>query len=70
MKFISGKVIGFGKWQDVTFDFTGRSLICFYGENESGKSTLRNFFLFMLFGLPPNSGNFTGRKPEGTWAGG
>lgn len=69
MKFISGKVIGFGKWQDVTFDFTGRSLICFYGENESGKSTLRNFFLFMLFGLPPKQREFYRPKTGGNMGG-
>lgn len=44
---------GFGKWYDETIDFQTEGLTCFYGKNESGKSTLYHFILFMLFGLPP-----------------
>lgn len=44
---------GFGKWYDETIDFGIEGLTCLYGENESGKSTLYQFILFMLFGLPP-----------------
>src|SRR5699024_4574731 len=47
------QIFGFGKWVDETFEFKNESFICFYGKNESGKSTLQQFFLYMLFGLPP-----------------
>lgn len=46
-------IFGFGKWIDETFEFNNESFICFYGKNEAGKSTLQQFFLYMLFGLPP-----------------
>ncbi|MFD1037652.1 AAA family ATPase [Virgibacillus byunsanensis] len=53
MKLGQATVYGFGKWVDFTIDFSEQSFICVYGENESGKSTLQQFILFMLFGLPP-----------------
>ncbi len=53
MKFIQVKIYGFGKWVDQTIDFPFTKPICFYGENESGKSTLQQFVLYVLFGLPP-----------------
>ncbi|WP_284139505.1 AAA family ATPase [Virgibacillus sp. LDC-1] len=53
MKFIEATIYGFGKWIDETIDFSNQPFICIYGENESGKSTLQHFILFMLFGLPP-----------------
>lgn len=53
MKFIRATIHSFGKWVDTEFDFSNGPLICFYGENESGKSTLRQFLLYMLFGLEP-----------------
>lgn len=53
MKISKAEIYGFGKWQQLTLDFSGKSFVVFVGENESGKSTLRQFFLFMFFGLPP-----------------
>jgi uncharacterized protein YhaN len=51
MKFIKAYIDGFGKWTDFEISFSDG--ICIYGENESGKSTIYHFVLFMLFGLPP-----------------
>lgn len=53
MKFIQATIYGFGKWIDKKIDFTQNDLICFYGENESGKTTIQQFVLYILFGLPP-----------------
>src|SRR5690625_2786106 len=53
MRIIQAHIFGFGKWVDETFLFQDESFICFYGKNEAGKSTLQQFFLYMLFGLPP-----------------
>ncbi|MFB1051111.1 AAA family ATPase [Paraliobacillus sp. JSM ZJ581] len=47
------EIYGFGKWQDKQFDFSDQNFIILIGENEAGKSTLRQFILFMLFGMPP-----------------
>ncbi|MEI3607102.1 AAA family ATPase [Pseudogracilibacillus sp. SE30717A] len=58
MKFVRAEIYGFGKWVDATFDFTNGLLASFYGENEAGKSTLQQFILYMLFGLPPRKRNF------------
>lgn len=57
MRIIQAHVFGFGKWIDETFTFKDESFICFYGKNEAGKSTLQQFFLYMLFGLPPRKLN-------------
>lgn len=53
MKFIRATIYGFGKWVDKDIDFTDESIICFYGENESGKTTMQQFIMYVLFGLPP-----------------
>ena len=53
MRFVKADIYGFGKWVDQTFDFSSAQFNAFYGENESGKSTLQQFFLFVMFGLPP-----------------
>ncbi len=58
MRFVRAEIYGFGKWVDTTFDFTKGQLISFYGENEAGKSTLQQFILYMLFGLPPRKRTF------------
>lgn len=54
MRFVSAEIYGFGKWVDATFDFTKQSLVSLYGENESGKSTLQQFIMYMLFDLSPS----------------
>lgn len=62
-------IYGFGKWIDYSIDFTPNRLICIYGDNESGKSTLQNFILFMLFGLPPKQRTFYQPKTSGKMGG-
>lgn len=62
MRFLRAEIYGFGKWVDATFDFSKNNFICFYGENESGKSTLQQFILYILFGLLPR--NRTINKPK------
>lgn len=53
MKITYIDIYGFGKWEDQQFDFSKAPFIILQGENEAGKSTLHQFMLFMLFGLPP-----------------
>ena len=53
MKIKQLHIYGFGKWQDQKWDFNDQQLSVIAGENEAGKSTIRAFILFMLFGLPP-----------------
>lgn len=69
MKIISANIYGFGKWVDYTIDFHRDGFTCIYGENESGKSTLHQFVLFMLFGLPPKQRNFYRPKTSGKLGG-
>ncbi|WP_085992802.1 ATP-binding protein [Oceanobacillus senegalensis] len=56
MKLSRAIIYGFGKWVDDEIDFSDS--ICIYGENESGKSTIHQFILFMLFGMPPKQREF------------
>jgi len=53
MKIQKVHIYGFGKWVDEEIIFPEDPLICIYGENETGKSSLQKFILFMLFGFPP-----------------
>ncbi|MBN9655861.1 AAA family ATPase [Halobacillus sp. GSS1] len=53
MKIIHLFIFGFGKWKDYSLDLTDPPPHLIIGENEAGKSTLYEFILFMLFGLPP-----------------
>lgn len=62
-------IYGFGKWVDYTIDFQAASLLCIYGENESGKTTLQQFILFILFGLPPKQRQFFRPKTSGKMGG-
>lgn len=68
MKFLRANIYGFGKWVDHSIDFSGRSTIV-YGENESGKSTIQMFLLFMLFGLPPRKRAYYRPKTSGKLGG-
>lgn len=45
---------GFGKWQNKQIDFKGEQMVTIIGDNEAGKSTMRQFIIFMLFGFPPS----------------
>lgn len=58
MKIRQAHIFGFGKWIDTTFHFPEQSLTCVFGENESGKTTLQQFIIFMLFGFPPRKRSF------------
>ncbi|GAA0447848.1 MAG: AAA family ATPase [Bacillota bacterium] len=69
MKFEQATIFGFGKWVDDTIDFSNQQVTYIYGENESGKSTLHTFILFMLFGLPPKQREFYRPKTSGKMGG-
>lgn len=69
IKLTHARIYGFGKWVDYTIDLSGGSALCIYGENESGKSTLQKFMLFMLFGLPPKQRAFYRPKTSGRMGG-
>lgn len=58
MKLLQATIYGFGKWVDYHIDFSKDSFLTIYGENESGKTTLQRFILFMLFGMPPKQRKF------------
>ncbi|WP_174616201.1 ATP-binding protein [Virgibacillus ihumii] len=62
-------IFGFGKWIDTDFDFSGGSYICVYGENESGKTTIQQFLMFMLFGFPPKRRSAFRPKQSGKMGG-
>ncbi|WP_163537140.1 AAA family ATPase [Gracilibacillus sp. YIM 98692] len=46
-------IFGFGKWQNKHFTFSSSNFVEITGHNESGKSTLRQFILYVLFGQTP-----------------
>lgn len=69
MRLLDANIFGFGKWVDYEIDFSSESALCIYGENESGKSTLHHFILFMLFGLPPKQRNSYRPKTSGKMGG-
>lgn len=58
MRLLQAAISGFGNWVDESVDFANGSFISVYGENETGKSTMHQFILFMLFGLPPKRRTF------------
>src|SRR5690625_380644 len=62
-------IYGFGKWVDTKIDFTADNFMCVFGENESGKSTLQQFIIFMFFGLPPRKREFFRSKKSGQMGG-
>lgn len=69
IKIKEATIYGFGKWVDYSIDLSKEPLICIYGENESGKTTLQNFIMFMLFGLPPKKRAFFRPKTSGKMGG-
>ncbi|ASK60877.1 hypothetical protein CFK37_00960 [Virgibacillus phasianinus] len=69
MKFLRADIYGFAKWHDFQLDFQENELQIIYGENESGKSSLQQFILFMLFGLPPKKRSFFRSKTSGKMGG-
>lgn len=58
MKIKEITIYGFGQWVDHTFTFPDGNLITILGKNESGKTTLHQFILFMLFGMSPKEREF------------
>lgn len=62
-------IYGFGKWTNQTFDLREKDFIVFIGENETGKSTLRAFILFILFGLSPQRREYYLPKKGGQMGG-
>ena len=51
------EIYGFGKWHNKTFDNINHNFQVFFGNNEAGKSTIRQFIYSILFGFPNNRGN-------------
>ncbi|MGP4038289.1 AAA family ATPase [Gracilibacillus sp. D59] len=63
MRIESIHIYGFGKWIDQHFSFQLNGPIEIAGDNESGKTTLRQFILYMLFGLKTKQAEwFTPKK--------
>lgn len=63
------QIYGFGKWIDEEIVFPEGKLVCIYGENESGKSSLYHFLIYILFGninkefdFQPRRGSVLGGK--------
>lgn len=65
MKIKKIEIYGFGKWNNVEFDLDER-LQLFFGKNEAGKSTLRQFIISILFGFSDAKGKnkFNQYKPH------
>lgn len=53
MRIKEANIFGFGKWQQKKWQFDQDGVIQIIGENEAGKSTLRQFILYVLFGGKP-----------------
>ncbi|WP_163529623.1 AAA family ATPase [Halobacillus ihumii] len=53
MRILDFHIYGFGKWRDYSMTLPSNNLVVIAGDNEAGKSTIRTFILFVLFGLPP-----------------
>ena len=51
------EIYGFGKWNNKTFDNINHNFQVFFGNNEAGKSTIRQFIYSILFGFQNNRGN-------------
>lgn len=71
MKITAIEIVGFGKWQQLSLDFSDHNQLL-YGANEVGKSTIYQFIQTMLFGFsnkskrrrdlaPKNGGPYGGR---------
>lgn len=51
MKIKRLEISGFGRWSQEAFDLSD-GLQVIFGQNESGKTTLRAFIVGVLFGFP------------------
>ncbi len=54
MKFSQLHIYGYGKWIDQSFNLSDE-LHVFWGQNESGKSTIISFIHSILYGFPPRN---------------
>ncbi|AEV95418.1 ATP-binding protein [Pediococcus claussenii] len=65
MKIKKIEIYGFGKWNNVEFNLD-EQLQLFFGKNEAGKSTLRQFIISILFGFSDAKGKnkFNQYKPH------
>ena len=54
-----------GVWRNLTLPVPPTGLSAFYGPNEAGKTTLRQFIAGVLFGFPP-TGDQTGHIATGS----
>lgn len=55
-------IYGFGQHENVTLEF-GRGVNVLYGQNESGKTTIQQFILHVLFGFPPRNSTLLRYEP-------
>ncbi|WP_179134517.1 AAA family ATPase [Oceanobacillus timonensis] len=58
MKIKEITIYGFGRWIDQSFSFSDSHLITLLGNNESGKTTLHQFMIYMLFGMTKKQCDF------------
>lgn len=63
MKITSMEIVGFGKWENTTFDNFGDFQMV-YGENEAGKSTIKAFIHSILFGFPGKQSSHLRMEPK------
>ncbi|WP_027963841.1 ATP-binding protein [Halalkalibacillus halophilus] len=68
MKIQRLEIISFGKWRDLSIEFDS-GLNYIYGTNEAGKTTVRKFVQYVLFGLSPSERNLVVPKDTGMLAG-
>lgn len=66
MQISGGHIYDFGKWHDYTFDFQDSSFVIVQGENEAGKSTLKAFIIYILFGMRSREIEFYKPRTGGT----
>lgn len=63
MKITSLEIYGYGKWVDQKFNLN-QTMQIFYGQNESGKTTLMSFIHSILFGFPPRNSQKLRYEPK------
>lgn len=63
MKLIKAEISGFGHYRQRTFDFLSGNQL-FFGNNETGKSTLYHFIQTMLFGFPKKNSRKRDYQPQ------
>ena len=56
-------IYGFGRHENLTIDLKG-NLTVFFGENESGKTTIQQFIIQVLFGFPARNQSFQRYEPK------